>query len=155
MLKLKLILKIKTNKFFTVVAIGAAMVAGAIFLSGCVTPPLCGGNPITVSALPTQGSGKQGTCPGAYAGFAQYTKSIADGWGWAPATNTNVHTVTNGGGRTDVRIEYFGEFGDSGCGSNSVTLPSVPPSPKYDFDVYFASNPPTTNYPIILNGFNP
>jgi hypothetical protein len=139
---------------FQIVAIGVVAIVGAA-LSGCMTPSANLGTPITISALPTQGGGKQGTCPGTYAGAAAYTKSITNGWGWAPDTNTTIHTAANGGGRTDVKIEFLGAFGDSGCAAGSVTIPSPTLSPKYDFAIYFASNPPTTNYPIILTGFNP
>jgi hypothetical protein len=136
--------------------IAVTALAGTIWLNGCATrpKPVCL-TPVTVFALPTARSGTQGTCPGSYSGCATYTKTVSAGWGWAPDTNTTVHNATNGGARTDVRVEYVGEYGDSGCDSNSVTLPGQPISPKYDFDVYFASNPPTTNYPIILTGFNP
>jgi hypothetical protein len=102
---------------------------------------------------PVVSAGKQGTCPGTFSGYANYTLPLPT-WGWTPATNTTTFTAANGGGRSDVKIEYMGEYGDSGCDSNSVTIPNPPLSPCYEFTIYFESNPPTTNYPIILTGFN-
>jgi hypothetical protein len=114
------------------------------------------GDQICVFGLPKASYGAMGNCPGYYAGYVNYTKTIAQGWGWAPATNTTtVFTASDGGGRTDTKIMYGGKFGDTGCGVTTVTIPNVPPSPKYRFTVYFQNPVPTTNYPIILNGFLP
>src|SRR5690348_17430 len=59
-------------------------------------------------------------CPGHYIGFANYTKTIAQGWGWK--TNGTVHTasVTN---RSDVKVEYLGKLGDKSCATNTVSVP--------------------------------
>ena len=136
--------------------IAVTTLIGSIWLSGCATrpKPVCLTS-MSIYVLPTVGSGTQGTCPGSYNGYATYAKTVVAGWGWSPDTNTTVHTATNGGSRTDVKVQYLGEYGDNGCDSNSVVLPNQPISPKYDFGIYFTSNPPTTNYPIILTGFNP
>ncbi|MGA2869692.1 MAG: hypothetical protein ABSF34_11100 [Verrucomicrobiota bacterium] len=141
---------------------GVMAVLGLGFITGCCT---ChkphevgagyglGASPITVFATPVAGAGKEGTCPGTFSGYVEYTLPVPT-WGWTPATNTTTFTAANGGGRTDVRIQYSGEYGDSGCNLTNVTIPNPPSSPAYDFTIYFASNPPTTNYPIILTGFN-
>ena len=113
------------------------------------------GGPIVVFGMPRASGGTQGGCPGSYAGYINYTKTIAQGWGWAPATNTTtVFTASDGGGRTDTIITYLGKYGDSGCDRTTITLPETPPSPTYRFTIFFPNNVPTTNYPIILSGFN-
>lgn len=115
-----------------------------------------GGGPIIVYGLPKVGGGSQGNCPGSYAGYINYTKTISQGWGWAPSTNTTtVFTAADGGGRTDTKIIYLGKYGDTGCDETPVTIPNPPPSPRYRFTIFFPNNVPTTNYPIILTGFNP
>jgi hypothetical protein len=115
-----------------------------------------GGGPITVFGAPKVGGGSQGDCPGSYAGYISYTKTISQGWGWAPSTNTTtVFTATDGGGRTDTKIVYLGKNGDTGCDETTVPIPNPPYSPKYRFAIYFPNHVPTTNYPIILTGFNP
>lgn len=115
-----------------------------------------GGDQITLYGLPKVSGGTQGTCPGSYAGYVNYTKTISQGWGWAPATNTTTtFTASDGGGRTDTKIAYGGKFGDTGCNQTTVTIPNPPFSPKYRFTIYFPNNVPTTNYPIILSGFDP
>ena len=112
-----------------------------------------GGDQITVFGLPKISGGTQGTCPGTYAGYVSYTKTISQGWGWAP-TGT-VHTASNGGGRTGTIVVYLGKYGDPGCNQTTVTIPNPPYSPSYRFAIYFPNNVPTTNYPIVLTGFNP
>ena len=120
-----------------------------------VTPCLSGGGPIIVYGLPKVGGGTRGTCPGRYAGYINFTKTISQGWGWAPSTNsTTVFTAADGGGRTDTKIVYAGISYDSGCDQTSVTIPNPPFSPKYRFTIYFPNHVPTTNYPIVLSGFD-
>jgi hypothetical protein len=115
-----------------------------------------GGGPIIVYGLPKISGGSLGTCPGSYAGYINYTKTISQGWGWVPSTNsTTVFTAADGSGRTDTKIVYSGKYLDIGCDQTSVTIPNPPISPAYRFTIYFPSNVPTTNYPIILTGFNP
>jgi hypothetical protein len=114
------------------------------------------GDQITVFGLPKAGGGSQGTCPGRYAGYVNYTKTVSQGWGWAPSTNTTtIFTASDGSGRTDTKITYMGRSFDSGCNQTTVTIPNPPFSPSYRFTIYFPNNVPTTNYPIILTGFNP
>ena len=120
-----------------------------------VAPLNLGGGQIVVFGLPKVSNGTQGTCPGHYAGYIIYSKTIAQGWGWAPSTNTTTFTAADGSGRTDTKITYMGEYGDTGCNQTTVTIPNPPYSPVYRFTIYFPTNVPTTNYPIILTGFNP
>jgi hypothetical protein len=121
-----------------------------------VTPCMSGGGPIIVYGLPKAGGGTQGTCPGKYAGYINFTKTIAQGWGWTPSTNTTtIFTATDGSGRTDTKIVYLGIYCDNGCNQTSVTIPNPPYSPVYRFTIYFPNHVPTTNYPIVLTGFNP
>jgi len=118
-----------------------------------VTASLPGGGPITVFGLPKVSGGTLDTCPGNYAGYINFTRTVSQGWGWAP-TGT-IHTASDGSGRTDTTVVYLGKYGDTGCDQTPVTIPNPPMSPKYRFAIYFPNNVPTTNYPIILTGFNP
>jgi hypothetical protein len=117
-----------------------------------VTPAAAGGGPITVYGTPILSGGKRGSCPGPYAGYVIYAKTISQGWGWSPAGT--VHAVADGSGRTNSKIEYTGAYGDSGCGQTSVPLPHPAFSPVYRFAIYFTNNVPTNAYPISLTGFN-
>jgi hypothetical protein len=120
-----------------------------------MTPLNYVGQPICVYGAPIAGGGTIGTCPGKFIGYVNYTKTISQGWGWAPSTNTTIFTASDGGGRTDTKIGYTGKYGDTGCNQTMVTIPNPPPSPSYRFTIYFPKNVPTTNYPIDLTGFNP
>jgi hypothetical protein len=120
--------------------------------SGVVTPNMTGGGPITVFGTPSSGGGSQGGCPGPYAGYVIYTKTMSQGWGWSP-TGT-IHTAADGSGRTDTKIQYGGMYGDSGCNQTSVSVNPVY-SPTYRFAIFFTNNVPTNAYPITLTGFNP
>ena len=119
-----------------------------------VTPMYLGGNQIIVFGLPKVSNGILGTCPGTFVGYINYTKTIAQGWGWVPLTNTTIFTAADGSGRTDTKIGYTGKYGDTGCDQTTVTIPNPPPSPSYRFTIYFPNNVPTTNYPIVLTGFD-
>jgi hypothetical protein len=110
------------------------------------------GNLFTISVKPTVSVGSIPGCPGSYAGFAKYTKSV--GWGWAPSTNTSVHTATDNN-RSDTKVFYTGLSGDTNCALTTVTVPDPHPSTVYRFTVYFPNNVPTTNYPLTLSGFDP
>lgn len=110
-----------------------------------------------IYANPVAGGGGLGTvCPSNYTYVANYRKTVAQGWGWKPSTNTTVHTVTDTNTGNFVRIEFVGKFGDTGCASESVTVPDPPSSPSYRFSVHF-TNAPTmpSNYPLVLSGFEP
>jgi hypothetical protein len=120
-----------------------------------VVASLSGGGPIVVFGAPKVSNGTHGTCPGSYAGYVNFTKTISQGWGWAPATNTTtIFTASDGGGRTDTKIAYMGIYGDTGCNQTTVTIPNPPFSPSYRFTIYFPNNVPTANYSISLSGFN-
>jgi hypothetical protein len=115
---------------------------------------LPGGGPIIVYGAPYAGSGSQGGCPGYYTGYVIYSKPLSQGWGWTP-TGT-VHTVTDGSGRTDTKVQYFGAYGDYGCAQTTVSIPNPTFSPVYEFAIYFTNNVPTNAYPmVLLSGFNP
>lgn len=122
--------------------------------SGAIAASLPAGGPIMVFGTPLLGGGSKGSCPGPYAGYVGYSKTISQGWGWAPIAGVT-HTARDGSGRTDTKVEYVGAYGDSGCAQTTVTInPTL--SPVYRFTIYFTSNVPTTNaYPITLTGFNP
>jgi hypothetical protein len=118
--------------------------------------PQTGVDPVVVFGLPLSGNGSQGTCPGHYTGYIAYTKTVQQGWGWAPDT-TGGNTVftaidTN---RTDTKIQYAGAYGDSSCNQTTVTIPNSPYSPVYEFCIYFTNNVPTNAYAITLDGFKP
>jgi Immunoglobulin domain len=113
-----------------------------------------GGGTITVFGFPVFSGGSQGTCPGPYAGYVNYTKTVVQGWGWAPSTGTTVHTATDTN-RTDTKVQYLGKFGDKNCQQTTVTVPDPTFSPKYRFTIYFTNNVPTNSYAITLSGFDP
>ncbi len=116
---------------------------------------LDGGDSFTVFAAPVTSSGSIGTCPGSYVGYVSYRKTVAQGWGWAPSTNTTVHTASDTI-RNDTKVVYNGSSNDTGCQQTIVTVPDPPTSSKYRFTIYFPSSVPATNaYPITLTGFEP
>lgn len=118
--------------------------------------PQTGVDPVVVFGLPVVSSGSSGSCPGAYIGYVSYTKTIQNGWGWAPdTTNGNTIFTATDTNRSNTKVVYLGEFGDGGCNQTSVTVPNPPGSPVYEFAIYFTNNVPTNAYPITLSGFNP
>ena len=123
--------------------------------SSAMTASMPAGGPITVMGTPYPGSGSQGSCPGPYTGYVAYSKTVSQGWGWTPVSGATTLTAADGSGRTDTKIQYFGAYGDNGCGQTSVTIPYPPYSPAYRFTIYFTNNVPTNAYPINLTGFNP
>jgi hypothetical protein len=114
------------------------------------------GGPITVFGLPVVSSGGSGSCPGKYSGYVNFTKSAANGWGWAPSTNTTIHTSTDTN-RFDTKVQALGDYGDNFCNLTTATVQSPPMSPVYRFTIYFPTNTvvPTNAYPITLSGFDP
>jgi hypothetical protein len=117
--------------------------------------PQTGVDPIVVFGTPLAGSGSQGTCPGSYTGYVNYTKSLPQ-WGWAPDTsNGNTIFTATDTNRTNTKIQYGGAYGDNSCNQTTVTVPNVPISPVYRFTIYFTNNVPTNAYPITLDGFLP
>ncbi len=142
----------KNQKTSTKITINTGLGLGLI-LSLAMARTLVG-SPIIVYGTPLETSSGEGTCPGAFSGYVNYVLT-PPAWGWTPSTNTTSFTATNGGQRDDVRIQFTGLYGDSGCNLNSVTIPNPPTSPQYAFTIYFRTNsPPTTNYPIVLTGFD-
>jgi hypothetical protein len=118
--------------------------------------PDTGVDPVTVFSYPLLSSGSQGTCPGHYTGYVNYTKTVQQGWGWAPdTTNNNTIFTATDTNRTDTKILYGGAYGDNNCNQTSVTVPSPAYSPVYRFTIYFTNNVPTNPYAITLDGFKP
>lgn len=138
----------------TVGATAASTTTASALTTSAATASVSPGVPITVFGTPYPGSGSQGSCPGPYVGYVAYTKTVSKGWGWAPISGATTLKAADGSGRTDTKVEYFGAYGDYGCARTTVTIPYPPSSPVYQFCIYFASNVPTTNYPIVLTGFN-
>jgi hypothetical protein len=116
-----------------------------------ITPDFLG---VVVFATPITSTGNLGTCPGPYTGYVTYIKTAAQGWGWAPSSNTTIYTASDTT-RTNTKVQYGGAYGDSGCAQTTVTIPYPAVSPAYRFAIYFTNNVPSTNYPITLTGFNP
>jgi len=121
-----------------------------------LTPGGQGGNSIVVFSMPVLSGGGSGSCPGKYCGYVNYLKTPSQGWGWSPSTGTTIYTATDTN-QTTTKIQYLGDYGDSGCGQTTVTVPYPAMSPVYRFAIYFPTNTcvPTNAYPITLNGFNP
>ena len=113
-----------------------------------------GGGTLTLFGPPVFSAGSQGNCPGSYAGYVNFTRTVSQGWGWAPSTNTTIHTASDAT-RTDTKVQYVGKYGDVGCNQTSVTIPHPTSSPKYRFTIFFPNNVPTNAYPITLTGFDP
>lgn len=109
---------------------------------------------VRVFAAPVLAGGNSGSCPGAYAGYVSYTKTVSQGWGWAPTAGTALHTATDDN-RTDTKVQYLGKSGDLGCNQTSVPVPHPTASLKYRFTIYFPNNVPTNAYAITLSGFDP
>jgi len=134
-----------------VTALASLLVSCASKQPARIVQPL---NNIVIYATPVTSTGSITGCPGAYAGYASYTKTVANGWGWSPSTNTTTHTATDNN-RSDTKVVYLGKLGDKGCAQTTVTVPDPAPSTVYRFTVYFPSSVPSTNYPLTLSGFNP
>jgi hypothetical protein len=134
-------------------------ITGALQVQSSVTMSLMvyGFSPdsqVVIYGTPITSSGTQGTCPGHYIGYVNYTKTPGNGWGWDPSTNTTVFTATDNNS-SNTKVTYLGDYHDSGCAQTSVTIPNPPSSDAYRFTIYFTNNVPTTNYPITLSGFDP
>jgi Ig-like domain-containing protein len=113
-----------------------------------------GGGSITVFGTPIVSTGGTGTCPGPYAGYVLYSKTLPQGWGWVPSVGSTIHTATDLN-RTDTKIQAIGKWGDVWCNQTSVLVPHLPFSPKYRYAVFFPDNVPTNAYAITLDGFDP
>jgi hypothetical protein len=144
------------------VYIASAPASGSTFKSasmsmsmGIAPDDLGSGGVITVFGAPVVSSGNSSGCPGPYSGFVNYTKTVSQGWGWAPSTNTTVFIVTDTN-RMDTKVQVMGKSGDIYCNQSSDTIPNPPYSSKYRFTVYFPPNTqiPTNAYAITLTGFD-
>jgi len=134
-------------------ATAANALSASATTAGASAASLPAGGPIIVFGTPYAGGGSKGSCPGPYAGYVVYMKPASQGCGWTPISGV-AHTATDTN-RTDTKVEYVGNYGDYGCAQTSVTInPTY--STAYRFTIYFTNNVPTsTNYPIVLTGFNP
>jgi len=113
-----------------------------------------GSGGMTLWGTPVCGNGGSGSgCPGRYAGYVAFSKTV--GYGWAPTTGTTIHTATDNN-RTDTKVYFQGQWGDAGCNTNSVAVAN-PMSQLYRFTIFFPTNTvvPTNIYPITLEGFDP
>ena len=133
---------------------GKNKVAGAQTMSAMTAGDIGGGGVITVFGAPVVSGGGTGSCPGKYSGYVNFTKPASQGWGWAPTASAPTHTATDSN-RSDTKVYYMGQYGDTGCNTNSVSL-SNPISPVYRFSIYFPTNSavPTNAYAITLDGFD-
>jgi hypothetical protein len=130
--------------------IAAGALTAKAMTAGASAASLPAGGPIIVYGTPCLGGGSKGGCPGRYTGYVIYTKPASQGWGWVPTGTLHTAADTN---RTDTKIEYVGNYGDSGCAQTGVTInPTY--SPAYRFAIYFTNNVPTNPYPVVLTGFN-
>ena len=118
------------------------------------TDPDTGIDPVTLWATPVPSSGSSGSCPGPYKGYINYTRTVAQGWGWAPSTNTTVHTAEDTNS-VNTKVQFVGRSGDSGCNQTIATVPDPSISTKYRFTIYFTNSVPTNSYSITLDGFDP
>jgi len=139
-------------KKHTLKSIVMAACAGLFLTAGINT---YGDTSVVVYATPIASNGNQGSCPGPYTSYVNFTKSVSQGWGWKPSTNTTIHIAANGGDRPDVKVEFVGKRLDSGCSPESVLVPDPAYSTAYRFTIYFTNGVPSTNYPITLTGFDP
>ncbi len=124
-------------------------------MSTMTSSDLTGSGSVTVYGMPVVSSGGSGTCPGKYSGYVNFTKTSSQGWGWAPTVGAPTHTATDTN-RTDTKVYFTGQYGDTGCATNSINVAN-PVSPVYRFSVFFPTNTavPTNAYPITLDGFDP
>ena len=141
-----------------IVSLTTSLTVKTRLLSGTLASglDLGGGGMITIFGAPIASSGSSGQCPGLYSGYVNFTKTISQGWGWGPTTNTLVLTATDNN-RTDTKIQYVGKYGDIGCNQTSLNIPLPAMSPKYRFTIFFPRGVqvPTNTYAITLTGFDP
>jgi hypothetical protein len=117
---------------------------------------LGGGGTITVFGAPICNSGSSGSCPGAYSGYVLFSRTLSQGWGWAPTAGATTLTVADMN-RSDTKVQSSGKSGDVYCGLSTLDIPVPAYSPKYRFTIFFPPGVqvPTNAYPITLTGFDP
>ncbi len=108
------------------------------------------GTAITVFGPPEAVTGTGSSCPLPYVGYVNYKKPDP-AWGWKPSAATT-HSATDGGGRINTKIQICGAYGDAVCAVQTISTNRVV-SPEYRFGIYFPRNLPTTNYPVVIDGF--
>lgn len=116
---------------------------------------LTNGN-IFVSANIGASPGNSPPCPGAYAGYGNYLRTAAQGWGFEPdSTNMNYFVAyTAVGGRTDAKVYYVSDHGETDCSTNNFIVGFSGENPVR-FSVFFPGSVPTNPYTIMLKGFKP
>lgn len=108
------------------------------------------------TGTPTIAHFTDGTCPGEYWATLTYALPISQGWGWHPDTNNTTLFVVTDTNRSDTHIRATGKKGDVSCNLTTVIVPYPNYSDSYRFVVFFPSTnglPSTTNYPLVLNGW--
>jgi hypothetical protein len=130
--------------------------SSSMTMSTMTAGDLGGGGEITMYGFPVVSTGGSGSsCPGKYSGYVNYTKTVSQGWGWAPTAGAPSHTGSDTN-RMDTKVYFGGQYGDSGCATNSVNVAN-PVSPVYRFSIFFPQGcqVPTNAYAITLDGFDP
>lgn len=96
---------------------------------------------------------------GNYVGVITYGKTISQGWGWAPDTNSGppfTGTYTN---TTHCNLQAIGKEHDTICSRSNSLNTANPPDTKYRWGVYFtnlADMPHNTNEAgLVLHNFLP
>jgi len=96
----------------------AALLALTLYASALTNSPNCAG----------------GNC----AGYASYSKSFTNGWGYIPVTNGNTTFSAAYTNQANVNVQANGKQGQNLCShSNSVVIPNPPIDSAYRFIVYF------------------
>lgn len=116
-------------------------------------------SPLTVYGSPIVYGGNS-ACMSGYAGYVNFKKSVAQGWGWVPdhtGGNTN-HSATDNN-RGDTKVQAGGDVDDVFCAQTTIANTHAgspaPEDNKYRFTIYFPNHVPTNAYAITLNGFLP
>ena len=82
---------------------------------------LGGGGVITVFGAPVTSGGNSSGCPGAYAGYVNYVRTVSQGWGWAPTAGTQVLSAADLN-RADTKVQAMGKVGDMFCDQTTVNI---------------------------------
>jgi hypothetical protein len=144
-----------TSSTTTITTSTKTRLTSSMTMSTMTSLDLTGGGTVTIYGAPVVSSGGSGSCPGKYSGYVNYTKTSSQGWGWVPTVGAPSHTATDTN-RMDTKVYFGGQYGDSGCATNSVSV-TTPISPVYRFSIFFPTNTavPTNVYAITLEGFDP
>ncbi len=112
--------------------------------------------PISISVA---SGGTDASCPFKYTATVNYRKTISQGWGWKPDTNTTTVFTATDTNQCCTHVLIQGKNGDLNCNQTTTQVPNPPSSGFYRFTVYLHSSnsiPANTNlYPLKLTGFLP